>query len=352
MSKAFYKHLHAFRGLAILGVVCSHAVGIQVVINGGPETSSQTLILNSIQEMFFHGSTLFFALISGLLFSLVLRDRGWHSFYKSKVLNVLIPYMLVSTILTIIVWKGSVHSFVLVDANITEIIKSWVKNIIMGRAMYHLWYIPVLLFLFLLTPALSWLVFQCKQKFFLLAVILLPLISSRTWPDHSLFSLFYFIGAYTFGIWLGANYEKVMNWVAQYSRRLLVIVLITSLCIFLLKFYHIGYFSFFSPAETLWYIQKLILSCLLLFWFRKIEDHLPKILSVFAVHAFALFFLHAVFMLMFAGIQIENNLNAANLPNMLFSALIVGTLSTLCSLVISIGVKKFAGKHSRLLLGS
>ncbi len=78
-------HLHAFRAFSIFNVVACHALSEQVWLAGGPQTSVASNILNAFTESLFHGSTIYFALISGVLFSLFLSHRGWSRFFSINV---------------------------------------------------------------------------------------------------------------------------------------------------------------------------------------------------------------------------------------------------------------------------
>ncbi len=88
-KSSFFQHLHAFRGFAIICIVLGHCLAGVAFFSGGKSVNSTALWFNSIAETLGRGGTIYFALISGLLFSLVLSNKGWSHFFKSKVLNVL-----------------------------------------------------------------------------------------------------------------------------------------------------------------------------------------------------------------------------------------------------------------------
>ena len=102
-GKPFVKHLHAFRGFAILNIVGAHAWSGQVYLFGGTDPSTGVTVLSAVSETLFHDSTVCFALISGLLFSLVLQSRGWSAFWSNKLANVISPYVVMTLLFT---WYG------------------------------------------------------------------------------------------------------------------------------------------------------------------------------------------------------------------------------------------------------
>ena len=81
-----YLHdLHAFRGVAILAIVMAHAAGLVLIQNARAAGGTQFApTVKAINEVLWHDSTVFFALISGLLFSAVLAPRGWRAFFRGK----------------------------------------------------------------------------------------------------------------------------------------------------------------------------------------------------------------------------------------------------------------------------
>ena len=96
----FLGYLHSFRGLAILKIVFGHAVAAACIGAYGVFDVSKPILI--ISEVFYHDSTLYFAMISGLLFSKILKPRGYYKFYKSKLKHILLPYLFFTVVLTLI----------------------------------------------------------------------------------------------------------------------------------------------------------------------------------------------------------------------------------------------------------
>jgi surface polysaccharide O-acyltransferase-like enzyme len=100
----FDQPLHAFRAFAIVNIVAVHALAIVQFPYPTPEAFSAYAWLRALNETAFHDSTIYFTLISGILFSQVLAERGWRVFFRSKVANVLLPYAVVTLLMTAFDW--------------------------------------------------------------------------------------------------------------------------------------------------------------------------------------------------------------------------------------------------------
>ena len=345
-SSGFIPHLHAFRGFAIVNIVAAHAFGSQLYVAGGAGSVSY---INAISESLFHDSTIYFTLISGLLFAMVLRDRGWTRFFSRKFYNVFTPYVLITTLLTLYaIFRGGQGS------EVTEIINRVIVNILTGGAMYHLWYIPVLLCLYVMTP---FIVFAKEREFMqrgLWLVILLPLYVSRewSWPDFSWQTVVYFSGAYAAGIVIGYRYEEACAYFWRMKNIIFGVAVVSTMLLIMLYLTRNGRGGDFSFRETVFYIQKLSLSVVVILLFRRFENRIPVWLGRLATYSFSIYFLHAVVMaemgsLVRAAFKLPHSVAA-----IVGSGLIYLVLSLALSILVTYGVKSLTGKWSRRLIGA
>ncbi len=97
---SFLGYLHSFRGFAIINIVFIHAFGYALFLsnNNSFDTKDPISIANGL---LFHNSTIYFAVISGILFSVVLKSKGYKRFYSSKLKNVLLPYLFLTLLFSI-----------------------------------------------------------------------------------------------------------------------------------------------------------------------------------------------------------------------------------------------------------
>lgn len=349
--QAFIRHLHCFRGFAVLNIVAVHAWAGQVIIAGGADSSAGYRILNAVNETLFHDSTLYFALLSGVLFSLVLKTRGWHIFFQRKVLNVLSPYIVMTALFT---WYGlrdddRLHVF---QGNATDYLAAVAGNLPYGDAMFHLWYMPVFLALCLLTPLLWALLEAPWWRWLLWIIVLAPLVAARTSPAASWTTFVYFLGAYTVGLVLGRYYETAVA-ALQRNRMLVAAVAAPTTAVLLYAFLE-GWDKAgpVSLRESLFYIQKLAFAALALLWLRAREDTLPRWLDTVSTAAFAIYFLHAIVLLIMQELQ----MGVAQEPVSALVASLMGLLFLVLAVFVSLAISKFArqllGRRARMVLGA
>lgn len=172
----------------------------------------------------------------------------------------------------------------------------FLENLATGNAAIHFWYIPVLAFLFLMTPLPRWLM---KKHFgFIVALAALPLVVSRsTFPDFlEPQSFVYFLGAYGLGMLLGNKLDEATIFARKYKTSLVIIAILTSACVYLLFISEYQISACFSGVQTLIYLQKVLIFLWLLQWFESFKDNIPGALHTLGNHAFGIYFLHLFFM--------------------------------------------------------
>ncbi|MEO8746120.1 MAG: acyltransferase [Rhodanobacter sp.] len=357
-KKEFIGYLHAFRGIAILAIMGAHAwSGLGERAWSGPGVQSDILSSTGFQWLYatteglFHGTTLFFALISGILVTRVLRGMPWRRFYRNKFTNVILPYLVVSTLLTVIVWPEilaylKAHD---VHASFTQIL---LYNFATGRAEVQLWYIPVLAVLYLMTPLLE-LMLRFRNGVLVLVLALVPLVVSRTVsPDLlSLKSIIYFLGAYGFGMYLGERLEVMLALVRKF-RFVLLALFSTSLIVnFLLFLWDYTPTEFVSLQQVVVYINKLSAALLIMEHLHARQDRIPRLLQTLGTYAFSLYFLHFTVMkgLDTALIYV---IPGMRVPAVAFGGLAVYLVGISLTLLLCIVLKKLFGRYSRMVIGA
>lgn len=353
-GRLFIRHLHAFRGFAIINIVAVHAFGISIYdVAGGPSTSDGMEILDALNETIFHDSTLYFALISGLLFSLVLKDRGWPAFFKSKLLNVISPYVLISLLFTWYHWPlGGGQSRVIFSGSIGEFASAAFENIYTGGAMFHLWYIPVLAMLFIATPLVSALLIRANTRWIIWPILIAPLFFSRTWPEFSWGNPVYFMGAYAAGMAIGMNYEGIANALQKNTRWLWLIVAVTSPVLIYMFLTDFEYLGPVSVRESVFYVQKMCFAFLALVWLKNHEARLPNWLDVLATYAFSIYFLHVVFLPEIMEPTKNMMTSAPGVAGTIGLGFVYLAMVLVICVLISAALKKLIGRRSRMVIGA
>ncbi len=351
----FIAHLHAFRGFAIINIVAGHAFN-GAVVWVKPETKPDfDRYLNIAKETVFHDTTIYFALISGLLYAMVLSGRSWADFYWRKLLYVFCPYVLISTLLTLWHWpmflndppRGAPFT-----GSFVEFLQAAGSNVLTGGAMYHLWYIPVLAMLFVATPLISALLKDKRLRWLVIGLALLPLVVSRVGFQLHLVSVVYFLGAYALGMLAGSNYDRWLGWVERHLRSLTGMAVVLTIAIAWMYQTDFRSAGPVSIRESAFYVQKLAIAAVALALLKRGEARIPKWLNLIATYAFAIYFLHAfvIYLLNFAA-------NAAlpthpGLAETLALSAIWMAIALGASLAVAVGLHRLLGKKSRMLVGA
>lgn len=353
----YLNYVHSFRGFAILNVVLIHSVAFSMLIpvDFNPDTTAPMWIFN---ETLFHDSTIYFAMISGLLFSNVLRSRGFRLFYSNKLKNVLLPYLFCSLYFSLFLPASAEIEMHTLRADFDSYISALFSNLVKGEAQFTYWYIPVLLTLFAFTPVLDQLLERRPMRPVAWILLLLPLVFSRPAFAPGVLqvtagTLIYFTGAYLTGMYLGRNLESNLDWWSRKIWYLVATATITSLTLVYLQIADINRFSWYSLQETFYYLQKLSIAILVLIGLRQLGDRQPKILGIFGTMAFSIYFLHAYFIEILVDPLWDFLHQPALEPwNIFLGGTVLLGFCLIASLAVIFVLQKCAGRYSRLMVGS
>ncbi len=350
----FLGYLHSFRGLAILIIVLGHAVVAAFI--GAYGAFDETAPILIISEIFYHDSTLYFAIISGLLFSKVLKPKGYYRFYRNKLKHILLPYLFVTLVLTFIKIKFYYESGF--QENIVFYFSNVIKNLIFGKANFALWYIPVLFFLYFATPLLDvlkktnrW----TKMMFWL--IILAPLVISRiqllTEYVLRIETMLYFTGAYAFGMYIGSDLDEKLRVIMKFKEVIITTAIISTAVLFYFYYNEIDMIGNVSLKESFFYIQKIGFALIFMMFFKRFDDNQPQWLNPIASDSFSIYFIHASILYAITPL-FRFILHATNFAplNIILAALIL-LLVTISISMLSVQIcKKIFGKYSRMIIGA
>ncbi len=357
-NRTYLHHVHSFRGFAILNIVAIHAfANAQFYFTGGNFDTKAPIYVFS--EMLFHDGTIYFALISGLLFSAILRPRGYRRFFQSKLFNVLAPYVFCTAVFSVVVFEMDGSGILGTQGSLDDYLKSLPSNLILGLAQFTFWYIPVLLVLFLLTPLLDKAATAKSCMFVVFIFIaLLPLVVPRPQfvPDESQVTLptvIYFAGAYTIGVFVGYRLHESLTFVDKHKAAFIALAATASAAIVVLQFRGIDRFGSFSVLETLYYVQKLSIAAIVLLWLHGKGVAQPKWLTHFAASAFSIYFLHAFYLDLVAHWVFPFSVSQQFLPWSMYTMVLVYFVTSIALSLLTVhAFQMIFKKRSRMLLGS
>jgi peptidoglycan/LPS O-acetylase OafA/YrhL len=335
--------IHLFRGLAILQVAClhaTHALYLRGLAGSVPERSPLYIAF----DVALHDSTIYFAVISGFLYAHLFVHRSYGPFLRSRLQQVALPYLVITVALT--VPQHGAFS----PALVSEI----GHNLLSGDAWNTLWYIPVILLLYAASPLLHALVAGRAGRIAGIALLLAPLLMSRTGTDLTMQSLVYFAGAYAAGMALRLSPQGWEQAIVRLTPWAAPIAALSSLALCAAYAASIDMAGPISIRETLFYVQKLSLTCLFLAialrWALRPAIMRDAVLGVLASAAFGIYFLHGPIMRLIA------KLVGAHLPGGEIAAaaaiLLILVLGVLGSLAIIRLLQMLLGRRSRWVVGA
>jgi acetyltransferase-like isoleucine patch superfamily enzyme/membrane-bound acyltransferase YfiQ involved in biofilm formation len=291
-SSTLLSGLNAFSGFAVLNIVLVHVLPMYFLLlrqrfgSGywyGSLFESSTIIFN--------GSTLYFVLALGVLFSARLAEQGWRSFFRAHALFILLPYAVLSLIFTAFEWNVD-QGFSWVGG--PNLWGRWLTNTFTGQAVFSYWYLPVLLVLAALTPLFARLGRHRGTRWTLLLFALLPLVVSRTGRTVSAETIVYFAGAYCLGMWFGLAYDRNLAMLRRFQALFLVVAIASTagLITYPDELVRMGPIYL---RESLFYLQKLSLSALAIVVLQRFAAVVSPMFDSIARHAYAICLLHIVF---------------------------------------------------------
>ncbi len=289
-------------------------------------------------------------MISGLLFP-VLRSRGWLAFFRSRAVNVVSPYLVMTLLFTLYAHAENLQP-VAAGGSISDFAAVFLGNLFTGRAFYHLWYIPILIVLYLATPLVAWLCDRPRWHWLVWLIMLVPLVASRTSINVSWSSVGYFLGAYGAGMFIGTRYEVALGLFRRHRGALLAVAGLSTLALLGLHLRGLEWLGFVSIRESLFYVQKLALAALVILWLGAIEDRLPQWLMTTGTYAFPIFLVHAFVLMLLARTQLSVGLGSTGAAGMLVVGASFIVASVWLAVLLSRLLRRVLGKHSRSVIGA
>jgi len=263
-SPSYLLWLLQLRGLAVLNILYAHLWF----------TPDRQTWIEQLRETVFHGSSLYFFLLSGYL---VGYRRGCFQsvkYWRKRLLYVACPYLCLSLVAFLclnwihpeILWRDLPH------------------KLFWGQVLPQYWFIPFILALSLATPILVKV--PPEKAGWLLALALLPLLGSRTGVELSIHQALYFIPPYLLGYWAGMQPPKALEPSAGRLRVALSLALLSTV-----------WLAAQSPSEALhegvFYVQKLALASLAYWAFGYRGWRLP-LLDILGRFGLAVILLHPI----------------------------------------------------------
>lgn len=348
MRPPFLHEFHYLRAFTIILIVAAHTLRLPSEYHSLYPDLKQ--VLDNLNETAFHASTLLLLFITGFLFA-HLHDKhaGIAAYYRNRLLYVYLPYVLLS--IAIVLEKSLPVG--LDAASLAEFASSCAWHIVHGKADLQYWYLPFVLPIFLLSPALLTIPPR-RFGMLVLAASLLPLLGTRAGTEITLGQYLYFLPAYLQGIYVARHYDSLRSTIEKHRGKLIATVIVTSLGILAMRtatHENTYMVAGINLCESLYYVQKTALCLLALSFLSSLKPgRTTWMLDRISVYSFAIYFLHLI-----VDRTLANHLFDFHPEHPLFAILVAGlrpAATILATLLFCVALKKLIGKHSRLLVGA
>jgi surface polysaccharide O-acyltransferase-like enzyme len=326
----FVGHIHNFRGLAIMLIVLTHVVSVF-------DWSAHPELLRWL-KIAFANTSVFFLFISGYLFQHLIGRFEYGKFLKTKLTNVILPYVLVSipavVLFTLVMRRPEIRAGFYDQSLPLQVAEFYVT----GSHLAPFWFIPTIAVYFLISPLLR-LADRTPGFYWSLPIwILVTVLFSR--QANPLINCIHYLSVYLTGMACSHHRQAATEWL---SRGWWVLLLPLVLLLW-------GEYSFTTVTHG-WQntLQKLTL-CLIFFeLIRRWGAGGDRWLSRAGTLSFGIFFIHSyvISASKLAMAKIGWTPLIGDLPAF-FAASVVFILASMLAVTLA---KAMTGRYSRQMIG-
>ncbi len=341
-AKEFQHHIHVFRGVAIMLIVCAHTV---------PSLDwTENPITGRVIDAIANESSIFFFFIAGYLFQHLSARFRFSSYLKQKLKTVIVPYLLLSipalVIFTVFVQRENMWPWFYT----IPVWEQVAMFLLTGKHLAPLWFVPTISLFYLAAPLLLGIDRRAPRLYWLiLPLLVLSIYLGRNGPYGPIDKAIYLLPTYMLGMAFSHFQEQAESLAKRFWIPLLMITA-TGMAGHILEWQEPPYYLMIMKAP-----MALLLTIALLKWHHLFGKRLDYIAHI----SFGIFFIHAYFisaLKVFTVYLLHGKLYAGDgaadlsgtLPIFLAYALVVLLISVL---VIRLAQKIF-GKSSRMIIGA
>ncbi len=337
--------MHYMRGFAIVCIMLTHFFG---------RTGSA-----KFAHAFLTSSTIFFLFISGYLCQYLAFRRPVKTgmYYRSKLKNVVSPYVVCSFATMAAVWLLQAKRVgVVAPASIS--VRNIPNILLLGWAQRQYWYIPFVILLFLVSP---WLTRVRHHTLVWLSVVSFSAALCFPWrpPSHltwDLSRLLYRLAYFSWGYLFGFAYARWKDEIDPHLHAYVAPALFFGLVLGLFPLVSAG--TVWMPTHVLsgsfaWTLQKLFFLVPVLWIANRIRSIRIAPFDWLATYSFTLFFLHYFFIKDY--ILLQSSIFTAINPSPLLRACVhlgLAALFVAQNLLLAVLLKKATGRWSRSFVGA
>lgn len=328
MNKRIYEY-DIVRTIATFSVVFVHISAIAIA---GYQPDSMPSVLMIFLNRMMKFTTPVFVYLAGALIHASLKKRpfSYGKFLISRGKRILIPYTLISLMYFVLLSLLSHQSL-----NLVVFFKQWLT----GSAQYHLYFIPIILQLYILTPVFLWMKDKVDRKYLtlgLVAVSYLCVILMK-FPYSDRIFLKYMV-PYTIGLYYGTD---IMTWMKNLKGKIIYLIGLTMVVGVYYTMTHTAifniqdYYTLEKFRDTGWFFYC-ILSCFVLTYLAMYLSRvkgLTRLAAGFSKISYYVYLLHPLFIYLTEKLLDKLGIASVSL-RFIVTLLIVSVVSTLVAYII------------------
>jgi Predicted acyltransferases len=334
VKKQFLRYIHSFRGIAIIFVVAGH-----VLLRWADDSKTHTFF-----RTFWENGTVLFVFMAGYLFQHLSRKYEYKDYLTKKFLNVILPYLVVST--PIIVMRLIQHDYPGVLLDLHPDFDSWSTLskisyfIFHGAHLQQLWFVPMITIVYFLAPALIYIDRHPRLYWILLLLVPVSLVVPRE-PFIDIPRMFaHLISVYVFGMLMSHYKDAYLDWAKKYW---LPLTLIT-MAAFAVNLYYFDQFN--GPLN---YVHKMLFCLCFIYWLWKLDKYVPPVIGLLAELSFGIFFVHYYVLLGIRAVYAKTI--GGQVPGNILTWVVSLLIGLGVSVLIIKMVQKLVPKYSKNLIG-
>jgi surface polysaccharide O-acyltransferase-like enzyme len=336
----FLNYIHNFRGFAILVIVAAHIISSLEWNNERVERIVQILVGNG---------TVYFVFIAGFLFQFLSHKYEFGNYLSKKVRFVLLPYFFVSIPAIALCIADKIYTppdWYLERFADWTIAKQIEMYFVTGAHLPPLWFIPMIVLFYLVSPALIWVDRTPKAYWILPTLLIVTAFVPRPVDNGAIQSFVHFLSVYLFGMFCSRYRDRLFPIVERQCMGLIAgFLALTAL----------EFWIYPSPI-AINSLSKLVVCLLIIYALWRSETHIPKsfhtTMGFLAQLSFGIFFLHDYFIIAYFGIASKFNFPPFWTDANPLTFLLVFSLGVGASVGSIVLLKKILGKYSRFVVGS
>lgn len=345
----FLRYVHNFRAIAMIIIIGGHAV----------EELDRTVdppVTNFLFDLFDSGTVLF-VFVAGFLFEHLSRNFHYGNYLRRKLLNVLIPYLVISipaVLFTVFLSNNQAYPQAVRESPPALQI-GWMLATGSGTFNYAMWFIPMITLLYLAAPLFMRLVRHPRLYLLAIPLLAISVIAHRP-PESNTPAIFlYFLSAYVIGMWTSHERERLEPLLRRFwwvPGGLFVIAVVNRALTSPwhgaehVRWLFSGEFGLIDQM----FLMKLMLCFAVLGLMLRFDGGIGNGLKFLGGVSFTIYFVHCYFLAI-----VRNGytyLTGTGIPGTFVNWLVLALATLAASAAFAALAKRVLGRRSRYLIGS